>query len=225
MYSEFPNVLRDKIERHSLKVILDVGGGAEPMLPVEYVVTNGLDYTVLDVSSDELALAPREYHKVLTDMAAPRVSFPKAYDFVFSRFVAEHVTDARQFHANVFKALRPGGLVMHFFPTMFALPFLVNKLVPERLGAYLLPRYRRQRGKFPAYYRWCVGPSSKAVARLQAMGYEVLEYSGFFGHGYYDRMPLMREVQGMVKEYLVKNPVSYFTSFAWVVLRRPLCSS
>lgn len=220
VYSAFPNILKRLIEGESFKHILDVGGGSNPLLAVEYVLENNLDYTVLDVSADELTKAPKQYKTIVKDIAAHGLRLPMSYDFIFSRFVAEHVKDARQFHENIYAALRPGGMAIHFFPTIYALPFLLNMILPERLGVFLLPGYRRRHGKFPAYYRWCIGPTDKAVQRLRVIGYDVIEYCGYYGHGYYDGIPLVRNLQGLLKELLVRYPVPCLTSFACVILRR-----
>lgn len=220
IYLAFPNVLKKLIECEHFGKILDVGGGSNPLLTVEYVLENHLDYTVLDVSADELAKAPKRYKTIVEDIGIRGLRLPMSYDFVFSRFVAEHVKNARQFHENIYAALRPGGMAIHFFPTIYALPFLLNMLLPERLGVFFLPGYRRRHGKFPAYYKWCSGPTEKAIRRLEFIGYDVIEYCGYFGHGYYDGIPLVRNLQGFVKEFLVKHPVPCLTSFASVIVRR-----
>ena len=220
-YDGFVHVLREMIEREGCGKVLDVGGGAQPMLSVEYVQQKGLEYTVLDISEEELARAPGEYRKVVGDIAGSGVEVGVMYDLVFSRFMAEHVRDARQLHQNVFDALRPGGIAFHFFPTLFALPFLVNWLLPEAVAVFFLPKARRQRGKFAAYYQWCVGPSAAAIARFSGLGYEVVEYAGFFGHGYYDGIPVLRTLHGEVRKLLLRRPVTALTSFAWVILKKP----
>jgi SAM-dependent methyltransferase len=220
-YDGFVGLLQRLIEENEFKRILDVGGGAQPMLPLEYVEEKNLTYTVLDVSGEELAQAPREYRKIVADIAGPKGQIEEVYDFVFSRFVAEHVRDAERLHENVWDALRPGGMAVHLFPTVYALPFLVNMLLPERLAIWLLPKARREKGKFAAYYKWCTGPNRRAIERFRNLGYEVVEYAGFFGHGYYDRVPMLRQWHGWLRGALLRRPVSMLTSFAWVILRKP----
>lgn len=221
-YTGFSKLLRETIANYSCRRILDVGGGAQPQLDERDIDRCGLEYTLMDISEAELRMAPSTYRKVVMDIAGELAVKSEQYDLVFSRFVAEHVTDAKRLHTNVFALLKEGGIAIHFFPTLFAFPFIINKLLPEWLSIHFLSRDRQERGKFPAYYRWCVGPTGWAVRRLEALGYEVLEYAGFFGHGYYDAMPVLRWVHGRARCLLLKYPLPCCTSFAWVILRKPV---
>ncbi len=220
-YDGFVPLLKRVIIQNNCKNILDVGGGAQPQLPLGDDVLRHRNYTVMDVSERELALASSGYRKIVMDIGGEVAVAGEEFDMVFSRFVAEHVADARRLHTNVFRMLKPGGVAIHFFPTLFALPFLVNKCLPEWLTVWFLSRERQQRGKFPAYYHWCVGPSKASIERLEMLGYEVLEYAGFFGHGYYDALPPLRFLHAAFRNVLLKQPISTLTSFAWIVLRKP----
>src|SRR5438132_13769830 len=84
--------------------VCDVGGGAHPFLSTEEIEANGLRYTVLDISADELSKAPANVRKVECDIAgnlcAAREIGPSSpailanhFDLVFSVMVAEHVAD------------------------------------------------------------------------------------------------------------------------------------
>jgi SAM-dependent methyltransferase len=220
-YEGFAPLLMEIIRTTSCKSILDVGGGAQPQLTPADLALWKIDYTVMDISESELALAPDHYRKIVMDISGTLSEKMPRFDLVFSRFVAEHVRDARKLHENVFSLLRPGGLAVHFFPTLWALPFVANWALPERLSVKLLSKERQARGKFAAYYHWCVGPTERAIERLENVGFEVVEYAGFFGHGYYDRFPSLRKVHGAVRSWLLRHPIAQCTSFAWVILRKP----
>jgi hypothetical protein len=49
----------------------------------------------------------------------------------------------------------------------------------------------------------------------------VLRYKGFFGHGYYQKIPILNGCAQMLGRHMVKHPVALFTSFAYVVLKKP----
>ena len=140
----------------------DIGGGANPVLHEDYIAANELQYSILDISDVELEKAPKTYDKIVADIAKNQFTPAYEFDLVFSKMLAEHVKDARQFHINIWNILHDGGLAVHFFPTLFTLPFLVNKFMPDRLTTQLLdkvsPRDKYQQGKFPAFYHWCWGP-------------------------------------------------------------------
>ena len=77
-------------------------------------------------------------------------------------------------------------------------------------------------GKFPAYYRWCRGPSRRHVRRFEALGYQVEQMTGYFGTGYLSRVPVLQKVyERLWIAPLLRRPVPLFTSYCWMVLRRP----
>lgn len=221
-YDAFGSLLREVIRDWRCRRILDVGGGAQPQLSCFEIEEGGLDYTVADISGEELSAADHNYKKLVLDMSGSISCVEGGYDLVFSRFVLEHVADVERLHRNVRMLLRPGGLAVHFFPTLYAFPFLINWLLPEWMSKYLLSGERRLKEKFAAHYNWCIGPTRHAVCRLEDVGFEAIEYAGFFGHGYYDNIPWLRYCHSKVRGVLLRFPAVFLTSFAWVVLRKPL---
>ena len=222
-YTDF---LKKLIEVNSIKNVCEVGGGANPTLPLDWLDARGLRYTLLDVSKDELDKASSGYRKIVEDVCSRDLKLSEEFDFVFSRMLAEHVTDGELFHKNILHMLSPGGLAFHFFPTLYALPFLANRLFPERLSSFLLdllaPRDRYQHAKFPAYYSWCRGPTKIQIGRFNELGYQVETYIGFFGHeGYYQKIPLLRDLSVSISNGLLRHPMPGITSYAYVILRKP----
>lgn len=207
--------------------ILEVGGGANPTISLDAVARQGLEYTVLDISAAELAKAPEGYIKLQGDIASAGLELPGNYDLIFSKMLAEHLPNGEVFHRNVHGLLRRGGIACHFFPTLYAPPFVLNRLLPERLAdsvLRLLQRGRDQAGrhaKFPAYYSWCRGPTKVQIRRFEGLGYQVKEYIGFFGHeGYYLKIPPVARVHRAIANWLTINPASWLTSFAYVTLQK-----
>lgn len=214
------------IEQNGLKQICEIGGGANPALPLDYIQRNNLCYTILDTSAAELAKAPEGYNKTRGDITDEDLWCRDAFDLMFSKMLAEHIKDGEAFHRNVHRLLSSGGIAFHFFPTLFALPFVVNRIVPERIASGLLdmfaPRDEYQHGKFPTYYSWCRGPTKNQLDRFTDLGYAVMEYRGFFGHeGYYQKLPLLQKVSRQIAHCLLKHPVAHLTSYAYVVLKKP----
>jgi 2-polyprenyl-3-methyl-5-hydroxy-6-metoxy-1,4-benzoquinol methylase len=211
-----------------VKKVCDVGGGANPTLSLDFIKRNELDYVVLDVSAEELAKAPDEYTKIHADIASP--SFDIAgdnYDLVISRMVAEHVRNGRYFHTNVKRLLVKGGLAFHLFPTLYAPPFVINRLLPEWLSEamlLLINPNRTQEGKhakFPAYYSWCRGPTPRQIRKFVEVGYRVEEYIGYYGHhGYYSKVKPLVRVHDWVSSTLIKHPLPLLTSYATVLLSK-----
>jgi len=207
--------------------VCDIGGGANPIIASRDVHGLGVEYTLLDVSETELAKAPQEMRRYVADIAAPGFASPQLFDLVISRTVLEHVADPAQFHRNVFAMLRPGGYALHLYPTLYALPFVVNRLLPEfgvRQLLLVAQPFRTadgQHGKFPALYRWCRGPTRRQLRHLERVGYEIIVYRPLYGHDYYKRVGALAYLEQLKTRALLRHPVPWLTSYAYVVLRRP----
>ena len=221
----YEDLVVEWIQRVGAVDVCDIGGGRNPLLSPQRVDELGLRYTVLDISQDELDLAPAEFDTVCADIAGEHFDTENAFDFMFSKFVAEHVESGERFHRNVLQALKPGGIALHYFPTLYNIPFLVNRIVPERLGSQVLdvvlPRDRSREEKFPARYSWTRGPTDRQLERLRAVGFEVLEYTAGFGHDYYQRIPVVRDVAERWSRTAQRRGWYSFSSFAIVLLRKP----
>jgi SAM-dependent methyltransferase len=197
--------------------VCEVGAGASPLLSARE------GYVLLDISATELAKAGDGYHSIVADLCSPEFSSDGGFDFVFSLSTAEHIRDPERFHRNIRLMLRPGGIALHFFPTLHATPFVANRLLPDAVSRRLLLAIHPSRipegkhAKFPAYYRWCLGPSSRQIRRLEQCGFSVECYSGYFGHGYYRRLGL-QPVVDLTARWLVQHPIPALTSYALVVL-------
>jgi 2-polyprenyl-3-methyl-5-hydroxy-6-metoxy-1,4-benzoquinol methylase len=213
------------IDEHKAGRVCEIGGGANPLLDITLVEKKGISYSVMDISRTELDKAPSGYDKIVADAGSAAFAVNRQFDLVFSRMLIEHVRDAEQFHRNVHSLLAPGGLAVHFFPTLFTTPYLVNYLVPDRLSRMLWRGFAKrdeyQNAKFPAYYRWCRGPVQGQIDKFIRIGFDVLEYRGFFGHhGYYKKIWFLKKLHDAKTRYLLKRPNPSFTSYAYVVLRK-----
>jgi SAM-dependent methyltransferase len=222
----FVPYLEGLIERTGARRVCDLGGGARPSLPLAAVERLGLEYVVLDISDDELAKTPPGYKTLQADIAGDHPPELEPQDLVFSRMLAEHIAEPERFHANVRALLRDGGIAFHLFPTLYELPFLVNRLLPVRTSERFLLRLdpaRRREGrkpKFPAYYRWCRGPHRRQLERFERLGYAIEEYVGFFGHDYLEKVKPFQRLEDMLAATLLRHPAPFLTSYAYVVLRR-----
>ncbi len=218
--------LRDIAGRERPGSVLEVGSGANPTLEPRDLSDLGVDdYTTNDVSADELAKAPHGYETLQADLAEPDWRADRVYDLIFSRMVNEHIKDGRAYYANLFRTLRPGGLTVHCFSTLWAFPFVANRLLPEGLSSKTLdlvaPRNRDQHEKFRTYYSWSRGPTRRSIERFESLGFVVEEYVGYFGHGYYRRLGPLDSLERAKTRVLVQHPVPLLTSYAVVKLRRP----
>jgi 2-polyprenyl-3-methyl-5-hydroxy-6-metoxy-1,4-benzoquinol methylase len=224
----FAAAVRAAAEAPETRTLCEVGAGANPILSLEFARQAGIsDYVITDISDEELAKAPQGYRKVVADVTQPGGAELGPFDLVVTQTVAEHVRDPAGFHRNVFGMLAPGGLALHFFPTLYEPAFVLNLLLPEAAADWILQRVQsnRARGgkheKFPAHYRWCRGPTGRQLDRLAGVGFVVERYVGVFGQGYYHPVPPVDRLGARVAELLARHPVPALTAYAWVALRRP----
>jgi SAM-dependent methyltransferase len=218
-------VIRQLIVDRGLRVICEVGGGRSPLFTLAEVAELDLDYTVLDVSAAELALASPQYARVIGDICSLRLDDSRvgSYDLVFSQMLAEHVSSGEAMHRNILRLLRPGGIAFHFFPTLYSPLFVANRLLPERLAQWTLRMVlgRAHHEKFPAKYSWCYGPSPRRMQKFRALGYTVLAYRPFYGTEYLQSFPVARHLEQGFHRVAARRRSRLFTSYAWVVLQKP----
>lgn len=221
---EFENILKDAIAQFGYKSILDVGAGANPALNENFIRRAEIDYTILDISEAQLQKASKNYHRIVADAASPKFTVDKMFDLVFSRMVVGHIKDVEQFHKNMRKILTEEGMAIHFFSTLYSFPFFVNYILHEKITDKLLdifaPRDKYKHAKLPAYYNWCRGPLLNLIKKYNSLGYDVVEYVGFFGHDYYENFKFLNELHKIYTRNLLKKPSALLTSYAFVILRK-----
>jgi uncharacterized UPF0146 family protein len=219
--TELEPPVRYLIETHSLKRICEVGAGRKPLLSDDYIREHGLDCTLLDASEHELSQALTSCTRVVAD-----VGQLGRFHLIYSRSVAEHIRRGCDFHRSIHGLLVDGGYACHHFPTLYALPFVMNILIPDEVATVLKSflihgKPRSEYTKFPAFYSWCRGPTRRQIERLTNAGFEVLEYTGYFGHEhYYRHLGPVRKIHRALVRFSLQHPSPHLTSFAMVTLRK-----
>jgi hypothetical protein len=227
-WDKAPEFFKTIILEHSAQRILEIGSGAHPTLPPQFVEEQRLSYVTSDRSEKELEKADTTFERLVVDMSSKNIDdgLLENFDLILSRMVGEHVSDGEQYYSNIYKMLRPGGISAHCFASLWTLPFAVNRLLPEPATDLLLrmfaPRDRYKYGKFKAYYSWSRGPTKKMIRRFEDIGYEVVCYTGYFGHGYYGiKMPWLQPIEDIKSKFLLRNPIPQLCSYATLILRKP----
>jgi 2-polyprenyl-3-methyl-5-hydroxy-6-metoxy-1,4-benzoquinol methylase len=195
----------------------------------EFIKSEELTYVTSDISEVELEKADPIFKRLVLDLSQKEIDpmLSESFDCVFSRMVNEHIRNGQQYHENIYKILKPGGISVHIFSSLWSLPFIANRMMPEFLGNILLNYFSAGRdnpkhGKFKAYYSWSRGPARSMIERFRSLGFDVLNYTGYFGHYYYHRWSAISRVERIKSNYLLKHPVPQLCCYATVILRKPV---
>jgi len=225
---DFTNRLRARLEGLCGRSVCELGGGARPAIDLEFIEAHSLDLLVIDLSAEELGKAPPGYQGIVGDIGSPSFragDYEGRCDLVFSRALAEHIPDPRQFHVNVKRLLCPGGIAMHFFPTLWWPPFIANRVLPEAVAEKILlwiQPWRQPSGKaakFPAYYRWCFGPTPHQFERLSSVGFSVEHCVAYFGESTHAPGQILSFMNDRWTRFMLLHPSYHLTSYAGYTLR------
>lgn len=199
--------------------IIELGAGRRASFTLEEMPNSVRSYTVNDINESELSLLPEGYDKACFNVCGDAKNFADAYDVVFSRFLAEHVPDGEAMHRNVFQVLRPGGTAFHLIPTLYAVPFLINKYLPETLTEKVLKLFSPRRSinpKFPAPYSACYSNPNQMTGMLMDIGYREVDFRNFYGHFYYERIPILKQVHEKFSEIAANRDWHLFGTYAYI---------
>ena len=113
-----------------------------------------------------------------------------------------------------------------FFPTLWAPVFALNHVLPEKVShaiVHALFPARRDGGgdpKFPALYDWCRGDPALLEPMLKRAGFAETHVQRFWGHGYFDRMPGLKQVDHAFNALAARIGWNFVTTYAYVVVRK-----
>ncbi|WP_057884585.1 class I SAM-dependent methyltransferase [Tsuneonella troitsensis] len=216
---QFGDELKAIVERYDHADLLELGAGRWPSFRLDEMPSSIRSYTVNDISAEELALLPEGYDKARFDVSGDASEFANSYDVVFSRFLAEHVPDGEAMHRNVYKVLRQGGRAFHLIPTLYAVPFLVNKYLPDSISSRVLKTFSPRRSispKFPAPYSACYANPDRMIKLLKSVGYREVTFRNFYGHFYYEKIPVLRAVHERFSEFAADREWNFFGTYAYI---------
>lgn len=214
---------------YGLKRHLEIGGGRDPLFMPDEVEALGFDVTLNDISAKELALAPSGYAKVQCDIAAADASEilgKERYDLAYCRMVMEHVPDVSRMWRNIHAVLAPGGMALSFFPTLYAPPYVLNRLIPESVSRTLLEFVfpdRKPDGdnpKFPAHYDYCFSDESRIVPMLHEAGFSEVSVLPFWGYSYFWKFPILKQIDAAFTRLAQERGWRSVSSFAYVIVRK-----
>jgi SAM-dependent methyltransferase len=227
-WENYERVVRHLTQTFGAKKLIEIGGGRDPLFGREALADMKAELTVNDISEKELAELPKGYRTACFDIAGDLDAAEVArsgYDLAFSRMVFEHVVDGPRGWRNLYRTLSPGGVGLAFVPTLYAFPFVVNWLLPDKFAASivkLLYRNRTDEGDpvFPARYSWTVASEKKLKPMLTAIGYRDVMVIPFYGHDYYRPFPVIRDIHAWFTKIARARDWRFFASYAYIAARK-----
>lgn len=208
--------------------MLEIGGGRDPTF-ANLTPMVGLDLVVNDIDAGELALLPPDARTACFDIAGDlggRQELLGAFELVTSRMVFEHVADVEAAWRNTHALLKPGGVAIAFFPTLYGWPFVLNRLLPDALARKIVERVFPDRAPdgltpvFPAHYDWCFGSEAKLRKMLDPIGFSEICVLPFWGHHYLDRLPGIRTLEKGMNRLFAAFDWRLFTTYTYVIVRK-----
>jgi SAM-dependent methyltransferase len=174
-FEKYSDVIEFICKRRDYASILEVGAGRGPLL-MDLCRGLGVEYSMNDIDEHEMDLAPAGPARYVFDIGGN--SLPdQRFDLVTSRSVLEHVRHVDVAVSNSTRLLRAGGLAVHFMPTLYSVPFVVNRILPEPVADFVLqvvaPRDRDAAPKFPAFYDHCKSTDRNIEKLHKVSGAEV----------------------------------------------------
>lgn len=204
--------------------LLEFGGGRDPLIKLEELPENVKSYTVNDIDQGELDLAPEGYKKACFDVCGDVSEFHGRYDLIISKMFAEHAEDGEAMHSNTLALLKKGGVAFHFMPKLYSMPLLINIIFPERWTQAVLyriqPSRRNEKPKFPAHYSWCRGTTKSIEKRIKALGYSEVVIIPFYGYRYFDKFPVLNQLEKITRKVCVKYQLTFFSTNMFVFAKK-----
>ena len=227
-WDNYEHVVRGLARILKARRLLEVGGGRDPLFKADELSTLGIEMTINDISEVELAVLPDSYRKACFDVAGDIsgvANLRGTIDLAFSRMVFEHVADGQRAWKNLYDLLAPGGVALAFIPTFYSVPFLLNWILPDNLGAKIVKLLYANRTDdedpvFPARYSWCHASERKLKPMLDAIGYSEVKVLPFYGHGYYEGLPIVRDIHQRFTDVARARDWSLIASYAYIAARK-----
>ena len=155
-YSDFAKQFAPAWIRPGMKIV-DVGGGKRPYFSPSEKNRLSLQVVGLDISADELALAPAGAYDQTLCSDISSVAGDATADACICLAVLEHVQDTQAAIQSLSTLLKPGGVALIFVPSRNACFARLNLLLPQEFKVKLLSMvFRDAHGHgFVSYYHRC----------------------------------------------------------------------
>ncbi len=151
----------EKMNAAPSQIILDVGGGYVCPYAEMRQEALGTKFYMADLSESQLRKNKAADEKLACDATKNLPFQDESIDVFVTRTLFEHLPENEILIQESHRVLRQNGYAVHIFPCKFAPFAILNQLLPDALGKFLLnaffPKWQGEVG-FKAYYKNCYFP-------------------------------------------------------------------
>jgi len=177
------------INRRPDQLVADVGGG-KTLSYAQYVTPGSAHIVAVDISETELSANESVAETRVADISRHLPFDDAEVDMLTSSSVLEHLPDLGGFLDEAARVVKPGGVMVHIFPSRLTPFATMNRALPERLKRWLLVRlFPETEGLcgFPAFYDRCyyaafVSECERRGFRIESVGTAYYGSSPYFVH-------------------------------------------
>jgi SAM-dependent methyltransferase len=200
--------------------VLDVGSGRRPTIAPEDRPAD-VEYVGLDISAEELALAPEgAYDETVAADASELVQgLVGRFDLILSWQVLEHVEDLPRAAANFHAYAKPGGSFVAMLSGRYAAYAVANRVLPADAARRFVARLRRRPidTVFPAHYDHC----DEKGLRDAFSSWERVEVIPLWrGADYFERLPGLRGLYLRYEDLAIRRGWDGLATNYTVIARR-----
>jgi len=205
--------------------ICEIGPSGNPSIKSSEIRRRNLDYTIIDVETIHWKDYNLEVNKHEVDLQrAMPDELKNKFDLVISQMVLEHIEQPDPLHNHIAQLLRYGGTAIHLYANPYSLSALVNRLLPDFIGEFILDlvsnRDLSYDKKYPAFYNNCHTPSERADLYFSKMSYSIKRHDAYAGHNYFQHVPVLRQLEVAYSRFLLKLRLFRLSTLSLLVLIR-----
>jgi ubiquinone/menaquinone biosynthesis C-methylase UbiE len=217
------HVIAHHMNRRPGQTVVDVGGGRSCRFAKYRDPNKNIRLVAVDISAEELSHNVDVDERLTVDIVEDLAFGDCEIDIITSRSVVEHLPDVEAFIRHSARVLRPGGYMVHAFPSKFAPFSLINQVLPHRISErvvhFLIPGSEGRLG-FRAYYDRCYYSGFRRL--LERHGYEIVDEAiGYYQSRYFDFLFPLYALSALYELLLVAFKPKDLAARVLIVARKP----
>lgn len=182
----------------------------------------------IDTSYEELKVNSFVKNKIVFDCCnkdyeSTLKEYKNYFHLVITHDFLEHTEDPTTTHSLINFLLKPDGIAIHSYPSLFDPVLTLAHFIPSGLAKkilYKIEPVRKDSGKFKTYYRKCRSFSSDLKKWYNGLGFSVIDFRNFYGTTYLFAIPPLQMILNIFYLLILKLRLDFFCSYSVIVLKK-----